>query len=90
MTQYGDMDLGHIVSCNGLLPSGHQAITWTNVYDCQRGLLAFTRGSFPTQEMLKFRILEISLKIANIRLQPHRSEASELIHQRTKCIDYQT
>ena len=31
MTPYGDTDLVNIGSDNGLLPDGHQAITWTNV-----------------------------------------------------------
>ena len=70
MTPYGNLDLGQHWLRKWLVAWWHQANTWTNV---QWGLVVIS------QEMLKISILDTSLKIGNLRFQPHLPGVSELM-----------
>ena len=63
----------------------HQAITWTNA-DLLSQVFCGIHLRTISQEMLEITILVISLKITNLRLQPHILGANELIINRHQTI----
>ena len=69
----------NIGSGNGLLPDGTKPLPEPMLTDNQWGIVAFTWGQFHNKYS-RLSILNMSLKITYLKLQPHLPGANELKH----------
>ena len=70
LTAYGDINLGQHWLRQWVVGWGHQAINWTNV-DLTSVFVFFIHVRAILYKKLKIFVLDMSLKITNLRLLPH-------------------